>query len=138
MANQGIVYAGWDPDWFNFFLGAVLLFASSPTMPSVTTQRRGDRMTATVEREHEPRPGRQLPMWATLAPHGRHVRDVRLFSHSITLRCVVTEALLAMTANRSTAPRKNLNQSGSPTGNRRCPGCHAEDERTEAAPIAVP
>ena len=27
MANQGIVYAGWDPDWFKFFLGAVLLFA---------------------------------------------------------------------------------------------------------------
>jgi len=27
MANQGIVYAGWDPDWFKFFLGAMLLFA---------------------------------------------------------------------------------------------------------------
>jgi len=27
MTNQGIVYAGWDPDWFKFFLGAVLLFA---------------------------------------------------------------------------------------------------------------
>jgi simple sugar transport system permease protein len=27
MANQGIVYAGWNPDWFKFFLGAVLLFA---------------------------------------------------------------------------------------------------------------
>lgn len=27
MANQGIVYAGWNPDWFKFFLGAMLLFA---------------------------------------------------------------------------------------------------------------
>ena len=27
MTNQGIVYAGWDPDWFKFFLGAMLLFA---------------------------------------------------------------------------------------------------------------
>ena len=27
MANQGIVYADWNPDWFKFFLGAMLLFA---------------------------------------------------------------------------------------------------------------
>lgn len=27
MTNQGIVYAGWNPDWFKFFLGAVLLAA---------------------------------------------------------------------------------------------------------------
>lgn len=27
MVNQGIVYAGWNPDWFMFFLGAMLLFA---------------------------------------------------------------------------------------------------------------
>jgi simple sugar transport system permease protein len=27
MANQGIVYAGWNPDWFYFFLGALLLGA---------------------------------------------------------------------------------------------------------------
>src|SRR3954468_4191955 len=27
MANQGIVYAGWNPDWFYFFLGALLLLA---------------------------------------------------------------------------------------------------------------
>ena len=27
MTNQGIVYAGWTPDWFKFFLGAMLLFA---------------------------------------------------------------------------------------------------------------
>lgn len=27
MTNQGIVYAGWNPDWFKFFLGAVLLLA---------------------------------------------------------------------------------------------------------------
>ena len=27
MTNQGIVYAGWNPDWFKFFLGVMLLFA---------------------------------------------------------------------------------------------------------------
>ncbi|MCZ9310130.1 ABC transporter permease [Corynebacterium uberis] len=27
VTNQGIVYAGWNPDWFKFFLGAMLLFA---------------------------------------------------------------------------------------------------------------
>jgi simple sugar transport system permease protein len=27
MTTQGIVYAGWDPDWFRFFLGAMLLLA---------------------------------------------------------------------------------------------------------------
>jgi len=27
MTNQGIVYAGWNPDWFKFFLGAILLAA---------------------------------------------------------------------------------------------------------------
>ncbi|CAM3825550.1 MULTISPECIES: ABC transporter permease [Tsukamurella] len=27
MVNQGIVYAGWNPDWFKFFLGIMLLFA---------------------------------------------------------------------------------------------------------------
>jgi simple sugar transport system permease protein len=28
MTTQGIVYAGWNPDWFKFFLGAVLLLAT--------------------------------------------------------------------------------------------------------------
>ena len=28
MTNQGIVYAGWDADWFKFFLGVMLLFAT--------------------------------------------------------------------------------------------------------------
>jgi simple sugar transport system permease protein len=27
MVNQGIVYAGWNPDWFKFFVGALLLGA---------------------------------------------------------------------------------------------------------------
>ena len=27
MTTQGIVYAGWDPSWFRFFLGAMLLLA---------------------------------------------------------------------------------------------------------------
>ncbi|WP_416210424.1 ABC transporter permease [Frankia sp. Cr1] len=28
MTTQGIVYAGWNPDWFKFFLGAMLLLAT--------------------------------------------------------------------------------------------------------------
>jgi simple sugar transport system permease protein len=28
MTTQGIVYAGWDPDWFKFFLGIMLLLAT--------------------------------------------------------------------------------------------------------------
>jgi simple sugar transport system permease protein len=27
MTSQGIIYAGWDADWFKFFLGAMLLLA---------------------------------------------------------------------------------------------------------------
>ena len=27
LTNQGIVYAGWNPDWFTFFEGALLLGA---------------------------------------------------------------------------------------------------------------
>jgi simple sugar transport system permease protein len=27
MTVQGIVYAGWDPNWFRFFLGLMLLLA---------------------------------------------------------------------------------------------------------------
>ena len=25
MTTQGIIYAGWNPDWFKFFVGALLL-----------------------------------------------------------------------------------------------------------------
>jgi simple sugar transport system permease protein len=28
VVNQGVVYAGWNPDWFKFFLGAMLLLAT--------------------------------------------------------------------------------------------------------------
>ena len=42
MTNQGIVYAGWNPDWFKFFLGAMLLFAVIATTHSATTLRKGD------------------------------------------------------------------------------------------------
>jgi len=27
MTRQGIVFAGWDPNWYRFFLGAMLLIA---------------------------------------------------------------------------------------------------------------
>ena len=27
MTNQGIVFAGWDPNWFKAFLGVMLLLA---------------------------------------------------------------------------------------------------------------
>ena len=32
MANKGIVYAGWNPDWFYFFLGVLLLIATIVNM----------------------------------------------------------------------------------------------------------
>ena len=28
MTSKGIVYAEWNPDWFKFFLGAMLLLAT--------------------------------------------------------------------------------------------------------------
>ena len=28
MANEGVIYADWDPDWFMFFVGAMLLLAT--------------------------------------------------------------------------------------------------------------
>ncbi|AKK04386.1 permease component of ribose/xylose/arabinose/galactoside ABC-type transporters [Corynebacterium mustelae] len=41
MTNQGIVYAGWNPDWFKFFLGAMLLFAvlTNTSFAKYTTRR---------------------------------------------------------------------------------------------------
>ena len=41
MTNQGIVYAGWNPDWFKFFLGAMLLFAVlvNSSFGTITTGR---------------------------------------------------------------------------------------------------
>jgi len=42
MTNQGIVFAGWNPDWFKFFLGAMLLLAVIATTASATTQRKGE------------------------------------------------------------------------------------------------
>lgn len=43
MTNQGIVYAGWNPDWFKFFLGAMLLFAVlvNSSFGKITTGRQG-------------------------------------------------------------------------------------------------
>jgi simple sugar transport system permease protein len=40
MANKGIVYAGWDPDWFYFFLGVLLLVA---TVVNLVVRRRAER-----------------------------------------------------------------------------------------------
>jgi simple sugar transport system permease protein len=28
MTTEGIIYAGWNPDWFKFFLGIMLLLAT--------------------------------------------------------------------------------------------------------------
>ncbi|WBT08836.1 ABC transporter permease [Corynebacterium sp. SCR221107] len=41
MTNQGIVYAGWNPDWFKFFLGAMLLFAvfTNTSFANLTSKR---------------------------------------------------------------------------------------------------
>ncbi len=32
VVSQGVVYAGWNPDWFKFFLGAMLLLATLVNM----------------------------------------------------------------------------------------------------------
>lgn len=40
MTSQGIVYAGWDSDWFKFFLGAMLLLA---VLANEFVQRRASR-----------------------------------------------------------------------------------------------
>jgi simple sugar transport system permease protein len=39
MANKGIVYAEWNPDWFKFFLGAMLLIA---TVVNLWVRRRAE------------------------------------------------------------------------------------------------
>ncbi len=39
MANKGIVYAEWNPDWFKFFLGLMLLVA---TIVNLVVKRRAD------------------------------------------------------------------------------------------------
>lgn len=39
MTNKGIVYAQWNPDWFKFFLGAMLLLA---TLLNVWVRRRAE------------------------------------------------------------------------------------------------
>ena len=46
MTNQGIVYAGWNPDWFKFFLGALLLAVICEQW--FRTPRGGDEMTSTL------------------------------------------------------------------------------------------
>jgi len=28
MTTEGVIYADWDPDWFQFFVGAMLLLAT--------------------------------------------------------------------------------------------------------------
>ncbi|MGK5532219.1 ABC transporter permease [Streptomyces sp. URMC 129] len=49
MVSQGIVYADWDPDWFMFFLGAVLLLATLLNL-WVRRQATAGRRTAGVRR----------------------------------------------------------------------------------------
>jgi simple sugar transport system permease protein len=39
MANKGIVYAQWNPDWFKFFLGLMLLLA---TIVNLIVKRRAE------------------------------------------------------------------------------------------------
>jgi simple sugar transport system permease protein len=40
VVSQGVVYAGWNPDWFKFFLGAMLLLA---TLVNMFVRRRVER-----------------------------------------------------------------------------------------------
>jgi len=63
MVQQGIVYAGWNPDWFKFFMGVMLLFAVIANNASATTPRRGDPMTATVDHKVDEAPsGGKVPL----------------------------------------------------------------------------
>jgi len=39
MTSQGIVYAGWNADWFKFFLGLMLLLA---TIVNLIVKRRAE------------------------------------------------------------------------------------------------
>src|SRR3977135_1493653 len=41
MTVQGIVYAGWDPNWFRFFLGLMLLLA---VLLNLTVKRISERV----------------------------------------------------------------------------------------------
>ena len=43
MTSKGIVYAGWNPDWFKFFLGAMLLGATLREPGTYADGRRPDR-----------------------------------------------------------------------------------------------
>ncbi len=43
VVSQGVVYAGWNPDWFKFFLGAMLLLA---TLVNMFVRRQVDRQPA--------------------------------------------------------------------------------------------
>ncbi|MCM2576675.1 ABC transporter permease [Streptomyces sp. MTZ3.1] len=50
MASKGIVYAQWDPDWFKFFLGAMLLLA---TLLNAWVRRRAEA-TSAQSRQDDP------------------------------------------------------------------------------------
>ena len=43
VVSQGVVYAGWNPDWFKFFLGAMLLLA---TLVNIFVRHQVDRKRA--------------------------------------------------------------------------------------------
>ena len=55
MVSQGIVYANWDPDWFLFFLGAMLLLA---TLLNLLVRRRAALGTPVRRRATAPREAR--------------------------------------------------------------------------------
>ncbi len=85
MTSKGIVFAQWNPDWFKFFLGAMLLLATCSTPGSASARRprhdgRHGAHRARPPRGHRqalrqrPRPRRGLPG----GPRGRdHLRTRR-------------------------------------------------------------
>ena len=57
MTNLGIVYAGWDPNWFRSFLGVMLLLAVMVNMyikKLSTTRKVGQVMTDTLQEHADP------------------------------------------------------------------------------------
>ena len=76
MTNQGIVYAGWNPDWFKFFLGALLLGAILLNV-WVRAASGGNAMTTTTQTPAAGRrPRRRRTPLVQLADAGKHYGNI--------------------------------------------------------------
>ena len=117
MASKGIVYADWNPDWFKFFLGAMLL-ARHPVNPWVRKRAEADRddidTAPTVPPAHAPTARLELDgVGKSLRQHPRPARcHPRRRTPARSPACSAT-----------TAP-------ASPPSSRSSPGCTSTTEGT--------